>query len=67
MNMLFLLQFLHMFGPNLPINPSLNWKFAVISLVANSKETHKQSYMYASYSDTLARFAYSMKVSETQR
>lgn len=31
MNMLFFLQFLHIFDPNLPTTPSVNWKFAVVS------------------------------------
>ena len=36
MNMLFFLQFLHIFDPNLPTTPSVNWKFAVGSwLVGN--------------------------------
>ena len=31
MKMLFFLQFLHIFDPNLPTTPSVNWKFAVVS------------------------------------
>ena len=31
MNMLFVRQFLHIFDPNLPTTPSVNWKFAVVS------------------------------------
>ena len=31
MNTLFFLQFLHIFDPNLPTTPSVNWTFAVVS------------------------------------
>ena len=36
MNMLFFLQFLHIFDPNLPTPPSVNWKFAVVSWLLGS-------------------------------
>ena len=36
MNMLFFLQFLHIFDPNLPTTPSVNWKFAVVSWLLGS-------------------------------
>ena len=36
MNMLFFPQFLHIFDPNLPTTPSVNWKFAVVSWLLGS-------------------------------
>ena len=36
MNMMFFLQFLHIFDPNLPTTPSVNWKFAVVSWLLGS-------------------------------
>ena len=36
MNMLFFPQFLHIFDPNSPTTPSVNWKFAVVSWLLGS-------------------------------
>ena len=36
MNMMFFLQFLHIFDPNLPTTHSVNWKFAVVSWLLGS-------------------------------